>query len=142
MRAAPNSVRIPLVACPFFMPVERLGHDDWVHPPRLPLGDPFRGFCHAQNPPEPCQRELCNCGYARGRCDRFPASAEADAVRFSVVGEESGRLRVIWVLEKDHAPSDHGLLEYAGPGFVVEPSSVLLKAQAEVFIQGYLRRRA
>jgi hypothetical protein len=54
-------------------------------------------------------RDLCNTGYARGRCDRFPAGAFADAVRFSRTAD--GRL--IYILEKDHAPVEHGEMDAA-----------------------------
>jgi len=52
------------------------------------------------------QRETCDCGYARGRCAHFPDDAGADAVRFSMAGE-----RLIYILEKDHAPLEHGEAE-------------------------------
>src|SRR5437870_1571679 len=68
--------------------------------PRLPLGDPYYGTCLARpkelfDPPEAVQRDLCNCGYARGRCDHFTDDAAADAVRFSVTGDESGIVRLV-----------------------------------------------
>jgi hypothetical protein len=137
------------VACPFFVPSRRLEIAGWVRPPRLPLGDPFLGACHAQladivEPPESRQREVCNCGYARGRCDRFPGDSPGDAVRFSVTGDTLARLSVIYVVEKDHAPARHGTLEYVvgdarleGPGM----SEVLLQ-QARAFLESYLSRRA
>jgi hypothetical protein len=137
------------VACPFFAPSRRLEIAGWVRPPRLPLGDPFGGACHAQpaeivEPPEARQRELCNCGYARGRCDRFPGDGAADAVRFSVTDDTPTRLLVVYVVEKDHAPAEFGTLEYAvddaslnGPAI----SDVLVQ-QARAFLESYLRRRA
>jgi hypothetical protein len=136
------------VACPFFAPSRRLEIAGWVRPPRLPLGDPFGGACHAQpadiiEPPEARQRELCNCGYARGRCDRFPGNGAADAVRFSVTDETTSRLRVVYVVEKDHVPAEFGTLEYliddarlGGP-----PISDVLVQQARAFLESYLRRR-
>jgi hypothetical protein len=132
------------VACPFFMPVSRMDLNAWIHPPRLPLGDPFRGLCqaHAGDPSE-SQHELCNTGYARGRCDRFPSDSAADAVRFSVTGDQDGAVKLVYIVEKNHAPAEHGLLEYSIPesrllnGHISET----LAAQAGAFVESYLRRR-
>ncbi|MBZ5677231.1 MAG: hypothetical protein LAP61_23550 [Acidobacteriia bacterium] len=137
------------MACPFFVPSRRLENAGWIRPPRLPLGDPFAGACHAQpadivEPPEAQQRELCNCGYARTRCDRFPGGSAPDAVRFSVTDDAPARLLVVYVVEKDHAPVAHGTLEYSisdasldGPHL----SDVLLR-QARAFLDSYLHRRS
>jgi hypothetical protein len=78
-------------------------------PPRLPLGQAWQGVCVApgfasQEPEEAEQREICNIGYARGRCGRFPSNAEADAIRFSA--DREGAL--VFILEKDHAPVRYG----------------------------------
>jgi hypothetical protein len=106
------------MACPYFQPVARLDSSAWDPVPRLPLGDAWSGFCLAVAagsfpPQESVQRELCNCGYARGRCSYFPGEADADAVRFA---HEAGTQKLIYILEKDHAPlvfgefreSEHG----------------------------------
>jgi hypothetical protein len=136
------------VACPFFVPSRRLEIAGWIRPPRLPLGDPFGGACHAQpadivEPPESRQRELCNCGYARGRCDRFPGTSPADAVRFSVTGDTLARLSMVYVVEKDHAPAEHGVLEYVVGDARLEgpPVSDVLMHQARAFLESYLSRR-
>jgi len=130
------------------MPLRRLEITGWVRPPRFPLGDSFGGACHARpseviEPPEAHQRELCNCGYARTRCDRFPGGDAADAVRFSVTAETPNRLSVVYVVEKDHAPAEFGTLEYLiadarlnGP----QISDVLVQ-QARAFLESYLSRR-
>jgi hypothetical protein len=62
-------------------------------------------------------------------------------VRFSVVGRVEGAVRIIWILEKDHAPVEHGFLEYTEStrAFNAEPTGVLA-AQVRVFIENYLRR--
>lgn len=136
------------MACPFFAPSRRLEIAGWVRPPRLPLGDFFSGACHAKaaetvEPPDSHQRDLCNCGYARGRCDRFPGDQAPDAVRFSVTEDTPARLLVVYVVEKDHAPAEFGTLEYAvdearldGPAM----SDVLVQ-QARAFLESYLSRR-
>ena len=94
------------MACPYFKPSRRLDAGGWDPAPRLPLGDAWAGECTAGvawEPAEALQRETCNCGYARGRCAHFPEDSTADAVRFSMAGE-----RLIYILEKDHAPVEHG----------------------------------
>jgi len=80
----------------------------------MPLGDTWSGFCVALSrgsfaPPEAVQRELCNCGYARGRCAYFPLDSEADAVRFAPNGSAiEGEQALVYILEKDHAPLAYG----------------------------------
>ena len=137
--------------CPFFLPLRRVDESGrWEHAPRWPLIDLYFGVCRApsKNVPgevieadESIQRDLCNCGYARGRCDRFPDDATADAVRFSVVSEAEGVLRIIWVVEREHVPVEHRELEYsvASGAFVEPPSSDIVLAQARAFVESYLR---
>ncbi|HSP66714.1 MAG TPA: hypothetical protein VLN48_03235 [Bryobacteraceae bacterium] len=134
------------MACPFFMPSRRLEHVGWVRPPRLPLGDPWGGTCHARadnivEPPDLQQRELCNCGYARGRCERFPGGEAPDATRFSITSDTGGVVRLVYIFEKDHAPASHGVLEFPGSGEVSGVSD-LLAQQAKAFLESYLHRRA
>jgi hypothetical protein len=130
------------------MPVSRLDEGDWVHAPRLPLGDPYRGVCCSEpsrsfHPPESSQRDVCNHGYARGRCDRFPGDSPGDAIRFSITGDDGARLRLTFIVEKDHAPADHGAIE----GRAEEIQSIRLRendvmsGQARAFLESYLRRR-
>jgi hypothetical protein len=100
------------MACPLFKPVRRLDAGGWDPAPRLPLGRAWAGECTAgcvEQPAESTQREVCNSGYARGRCAHFPAGMDADAVRFSMGAD--GRL--IYILEKDHAPLEHGEIDFA-----------------------------
>jgi hypothetical protein len=113
------------------------------------LGDPFGGACHAHpadivEPPEAQQRELCNCGYARTRCDRFPGGDAADAVRFSVTGDTTARLSVVYVVEKDHAPIEFGTLEYLIADARLDGPHIsdVLTLQARAFLESYLLRRA
>ena len=123
--------------CPWFLPVTRLATDEWIHAPRLPLGAEFRGVCKARPddpfiPSESDQRELCTCGYARGRCGRLPEDS-ADAVRFSVASE----VRMVWVVERNHAPAEFGTLAYLD-GKIIAPSCAaapLLVEQALAFVQ-------
>jgi len=121
------------MACPFFRPLRPL---EWSSG-RAPLGAIFEGECERGGTGE---ARFCNFGYARGLCAEFPDGSMADAVRFSVIGTTQGIVRMIWILEKDHAPIEHGFLEYAEStrGFVAEPAGVLA-IQARVFIENYLR---
>ena len=137
------------MACPFFIPVELMDLGPWIHPPRLPLGDPYRGVCTARSteasfePPEIEQRDLCNCGYARGRCDRFPDGDAADAVRFSVANHTNGKVRIVYILEKNHAPHGHGVLDFPVKNVPVNPGAgndPVLARQARAFVKSYLRR--
>jgi hypothetical protein len=84
--------------------------------------------------------ELCNWGYARGRCDRFPPDAPADAVRFSIAAEDQRSVRLIYVLERDHAPVEHGEIECSLASWSFSPAgaSDLLLSQARAFVESYL----
>lgn len=123
------------MACPFFKPSRER---EWSYG-RAPLGGLFHGDCDRQSGAgEP---QLCNFGYARGSCRHFPDDAMADAVRFSVSGTERGVLCVVWVLERDHAPMEHGTLEYReSTREFVEPPQGVLAVQARAFVENYLRR--
>ncbi len=125
------------MACVYFFPIAQLELGDWIHAPRLPLGAAYRGVCRATSdafePPESEQRELCNCGYARGRCGRMPADAP-DAIRFSVT-ENRGDLQLRWVIEKDHMPVEFGSIASTEASLAIAPE--LLAAQARAFIQSH-----
>ncbi len=133
--------------CPYFLPLEPFRDESWRKPPRVPLGEPCRGNCEAVAPsvePEPAElREFCNSGYARGKCCRFPEQAEADAVRFSIDRHEQQEIRLIYVFERDYGPARHGQMAYdANCGrFTEAPDERRLCAQAERFLESYLRRR-
>ncbi len=131
------------MACPYFVPERRVETNVWARPPRMPLGAIFVGRCEAgpgavTEPPEERQRELCNQGYARGECACFPGDAAADAVRFSVAGEEDGRVSLIWVREREHAPVEFGRIECCGGR--VEGAEGRLAAQARAFVESFERR--
>ena len=102
------------MACPFFEPDEPLEWSEWPGTYRPPLGRPYDGVClsAAGSPFEPGRQlvvECCNLGYARGKCDRVPDDS-ADAVRFSL----SAAGALLWVIEKDHLPVEHGSIAPAG----------------------------
>ena len=71
---------------------------------RLPLGRAYRGRCHAPAAAGAQPLKLCNLGYARGRCERFPPSHDVDANRFSRASDGV----VTWIEEAGHAPLRFG----------------------------------
>lgn len=137
------------MACPFFYPVERFQDREWPTPPRLPLGDAYHGMCcvnptRETRPEMETLRQHCNLGYARGKCSRFPAGSGPDAVRFMVAGDQDDVLKLHYVVEKNHAPLEHGPMEYslAESRFAVGHSSELLRRQAQAYLESYLRRKS
>ena len=135
------------MACPYFYPVERFEDGAWLKPPRLPLGDPCRGACHAATGTAELSldelRAFCNVGYARGNCTRFPADAEADAIRFSIAEDHGGIVDVIYIFEREYGPLRHGLARCsAEPSEISDaPDDPILRAQLQRFLESYLRRR-
>ncbi|HLK22743.1 MAG TPA: hypothetical protein VKT81_27550 [Bryobacteraceae bacterium] len=135
------------MACPFFYPVARFETDTWAVLPRLPLGDPYSGECRASDasfqPDENHLRQVCNLGYGRSRCDRFPETSANDAVRFNL-GPESGELiRIQFVFEKECWPKEHGIFEWRGSSgnLTGESEDHILRRQAAAFVESYLRRK-
>src|SRR3981081_4305056 len=133
------------MACPFFMPVEKLENGAWPHPARLPLGGGLAGRCQGpgQDREVPVTRaleEFCNLGYA-ARCGSLPPDRAWDAVRFAVTGGAQtkggqGRpgndgkrnhphlthrlpnliVQLRYVCERDHQPVEDGKLEFDAGG--------------------------
>ena len=137
------------MACPYFFPVRPRDALAGRQNAMLPLGDLWSGECRAE-PDRPCEaaetdlRPLCNLGYARGACVRFPAAPELpDAVRFSVAADEGTLLRLYYVVERNHHPFAHGPLEYATDrgAFNSPPESGNLNRQALAYLESYLRRK-
>src|ERR1700686_2788739 len=57
------------LACPYFMPVEKLENGSWPHPARLPLGGGWGGHCtspghEGERPAQDVLEAFCNLGYA------------------------------------------------------------------------------
>jgi hypothetical protein len=136
------------MACPYFYPVARFESSGWVVPPRLPLGDPYTGECRAADaafqPDETRQRQICNLGYGRSRCDHFPEAALADAVRFHVASDAGELIRIQYVFEKECWPQEHGVFEcHSATGDLSNgPDGEILRKQAAAFIESYLRRKS
>lgn len=134
------------MACPYFYPLARLDTNYWAVPPRLPLGDAYSGECRAQEssfqPDEKTARQLCNLGYGRGSCERFPGNAEADAIRFHIAGEAAGLVRIQYIVEKDRWPREHGTFEcsMASQELFSSVADETLRRQASAFVESYRRR--
>ena len=134
------------MSCPYFYPVARLEEDTWAVPPRLPLGDAYVGECRAgaeaYRPEDTLMRSSCNTGYARAFCERFPHDARADAVRFNIASDEGDGIRLQYIFEKECWPVDHGELRYSvsAHAFTSAPADEIVRRQATVFLESYLRR--
>jgi hypothetical protein len=142
------------VACPFFMPMEKIGGGLWLHAARLPLGGGWSGFCTApghdgETPSENELREFCNLGYAE-RCGRLPPERPWDSVRFgartmdgNAENGSSGRIQVRYVCEREHRPAEHGTLTFDVERACCEQphSDSRLQRMAECFLASYLERR-
>jgi hypothetical protein len=121
------------VPCPFFLPKEPLQDTGWAIPPRTPLGALCAGECHAGPSPAPADHDLCNFGYARGVCHRFPQNAVADAVRFVILKQAQNHLRIRYIYERAHEPQSHGTLTYSDGCITESEESPPLAAQAAAF---------
>jgi hypothetical protein len=134
------------MCCPYFDPTEPRGAGGSA---MLPLGGEWAGLCRADpgapvQPDEAGLRGLCNLGYARGVCPRFPAGEGPDAVRFTVQAADDARLLLYYVVERDHHPYAHGPLEFrrALGTLVNPPDNELLDRQALAYVRSYFLRRA
>jgi hypothetical protein len=140
------------VACPFFMPIEKLENGAWIHPSRLPLGCGWSGHCTAPGhdgeiPSHEELQQFCNLGYAAS-CTRLPAERAWDTVRFGVrtviaAPGASPRIRLRYVCERAHRPADHGVLEFdpARDSWVTQHPDPRLQRMAECFLGSYLETR-
>jgi hypothetical protein len=133
------------VACPYFIPAERIAGGAWSHPARLPLGGGFAGNCIASGTAQSIADEQlheCNLGYARG-CARLPVSRTWDAIRFGIALDRDGRLQVRFVCERDCRPIEHGTLEYelATNQWTNPHGDLRVQRKAECFVQSYLLKR-
>jgi hypothetical protein len=135
------------LACPFFAPTHRADDLALPHPARLPLGAAWRGTCSAAGHEETTitDRELesCNMGYAKS-CPRLPKERTCDAVRFAVAKESSETISLHFVLESDHLPAGHGLLEYDRllKAWIAPHPEPRTQKLAESFMRSYLERRS
>jgi len=135
------------MSCPYFDPVTPRSPGDPATS-MLPLGDRWAGACLAipaepYSPDEPSLATLCNLGYARESCSRFPRAEGPDAVRFTVAAASPEAVDLYYVIERDHHPFAHGPLTYRLPDgpFTPAPASETLAAQARAYIASFLHRK-
>ena len=134
------------MACPYFMPNERLLEGAWIHPARLPLGSGWTGQCTAPGhegvtPEAETLHQNCTLGYASG-CQRLPSQRDADAVRFSVLRENESRVSVVYVFERNHEPAGHGNLEFrVQDRTCVNPhEDARIQKMAECYLESWLSK--
>ena len=134
------------MACPYFYPIEPRARAA-AHDAMLPLGDSWAGVCRAipdrPSPPDDAVvRPLCNLGYARETCARFPSGDGPDAVRFTICADTGAAIGIHYVIERDHHPFAHGRLEYfaATGAFAKRPGGEILERQAQAYAESYRRR--
>ncbi len=92
-------------------------------------------------PAEDELREFCNVGYGNG-CTKLPQSRRADCLRF-VARENGVRIVLSYVYEREHAPVEHGQIEYdCNTGsWPVTFNDECAQRQAECYLAVYLERR-
>jgi hypothetical protein len=156
------SAREACVACPYFMPVEKMENGSWPHPARLPLGCGWKGYCTApgheqQIPAQDVLEAFCNLGYASS-CSWAPTQRAWDSVRFAVnapPGQDAHRkfavrsdepariLRLTYVCERDHRPIEHGELEFDVPtnSWLNPHADARVQKMAGCFLESYLKKR-
>jgi len=144
------------MACPFFLPVERIENGNWMHPARLPLGCGWSGRCTApghdgETPDSAAIEKFCNLGYASG-CGNLPSERAWDAVRFGVNGkrlttrnDELGHtIEIRYVCERNHLPAEHGTMEFdlATSEWTRRHADPRIQAMADSFLRASLTRNA
>jgi hypothetical protein len=141
------------MACPFFMPVEKLENGAWIHASRLPLGCGWTGHCtapgHENVIPSPDElRDFCNLGYAEN-CGRLPRERVWDSIRFGARtvlndGNNAGsHIHIRYVCERGHRPVEHGTLKFDGITGHCEIRHLDNRVQrmAECFLATYVEKR-
>jgi len=151
------------LACPYFMPVEKLEGGTWPHPSRLPLGCGWRGHCTAaghenEAPPQNILETLCNLGYASS-CSWAPRERAWDAVRFAVVaptetnnrpesagdfGQIPPTIRLIYVCERSHRPVERGEVEFdpQRSQWLRRHDDARVQKMAECFLESFLKKKS
>jgi hypothetical protein len=137
------------MACPYFHAVKTCSQTDHSRSAMLPLGDAWQGVCRAipdqpWEPPETTLLTLCNLGYARGCCARFPGDDGPDAVRFTIAGDDATGVHLYYVLERNHHPLAHGTLEFSAAGAILDEPAAneIARRLAGAYVESYLRRKS
>jgi len=130
------------MACPYFLPSERITIDALPHPERLPLGAAYAGRCTASNVmPEGDTLHDCNLGYAE--CAHLPADRVADAVRFLIRREQQGLLTLHYLCEAAHAPVSNGVLVFdpASSQWRARHDDARLQRMAECCVESFRKEQ-
>jgi hypothetical protein len=139
------------VACPFFLPIEKLAGGTWLHAARLPLGCGWSGHCtvpghDGETPSLEELQNFCNLGYAEG-CRRLPRERLWDSVRFAARTVSNGdgdrsRIQLRYICERGHLPAEHGTLEFDVSAERWEQSHHDRRVQrmAECFLESYIEK--
>lgn len=132
-----------LMACPFFIPTERLD-GVFAFPDRLPLAAGYSGVCGAPGqmlvrPSDEELREQCNLGHAS--CGRMPQERAADSVRF-IAKVEKQIITLQYVFEKECRPAGRGTLVYdeREQRWMSEIEDERLQRQAECYLKAWRGR--
>ncbi|MDE3165679.1 MAG: hypothetical protein KGN36_07735 [Acidobacteriota bacterium] len=125
------------MSCPYFYPTESRGGSA-----TLPLGDFWTGECRAGERAVPTgDATLCNLGYARGECPRFPAGEGPDAVRFAVAQDRGAAVELLYAIERGHYPDGQGTIAVSADGGASGAPDEVLGRQAAAYAASYRRRK-
>jgi hypothetical protein len=129
------------MACPFFVPTEKISIGTLPHPARLPLGAGWKGHCTATGR-VPNEQELhdCNLGYAK--CECLPVERQADAIRFSIAAASDERIVIRYACERGYRPVDCGTLEFSRHqmNWATTHPDARIQAMAACYLRAYLDR--
>ncbi len=132
------------MACPFFIPTEKMDNSSHPHPARLPLGAPWKGKCSAAQhmPSDLDLRDHCNLGYPK--CNHLPPERHADAVRFVVAASSDSKVTLRYACELNYRPADCGTLEFDRHQntWAKQHSDPRLQRMAECYLEAFFSRRA
>ena len=129
------------MACPYFLPTERVSIATLPHPERLPLGDTYSGQCTAAGvTPTLEMLHDCNLGYAA--CEHLPQPRLADAVRLIARRDGPTRIAVTYVCEARYAPVAQGVLifDVASNCWLQRHSDVCIQRMAECCVESFRPR--
>ena len=133
------------MACPYFEP-RSVAASPLHANARLPLVEEYEGLCLAAaepfTAPADTQFRLCNQGYPRGGCERFPSDETRSCLRYELLSRNENTLEVMIIAERDYAPVDWRVVRYSTATGAEEPeiSDACMRAQLAAFCRAYLNR--
>lgn len=128
------------MSCQFFEPLAPV-LDPQFRNGRLPLIQEHEGMCHAGGADTFANGPVCNHGYARGNCERFPKEEPSIALRYSVLRCDGRELEVLCIAEENHVPVRSRRLHFSPDLNRLSEMDLdaCLAAQAIAFSRSYLR---